>query len=84
MNVQVIGNEVYFVTSDYSLAKVDVDRLRAALDAKDELALKESEQPVCSFVSSIVFDAGTQTIFVLQSNGNIRESKSDERHSFEE
>ena len=65
------GTDVYFVSEDCTLVKVDTDRLLQAIKSQDKDGMRACEKTVCSDVETICQDTVTQTITALSPRGKV-------------
>ena len=69
------GKDVYFVSKEDTLVKVDTDRLVQAIESKDKDGMRACEQTVCGDVETICQDAVTQTITALSPSGKLFDTR---------
>ena len=62
-------DDVYFVSDQSTLVKVDTKRLFAAIKGKNKQEMLRSESVVCKDAETISFDAVSKSVTVLSSAG---------------
>ena len=67
--MEVTGDDVYFVSDQSTLVKIDTKRLFAAIESNNKQEMLLSESVVCKDAETISLDAVSKSVTVLSSEG---------------